>query len=207
MSYHAPFPVAHDHPPHPLRDLAQRLDAVWLPLLALVARLAHRLAQHAPLAALRLQRAHARLRSILERCAAGTYPARRRRVPAEAKRTPTPSPHLPRRRAWLAAALDHNARGLASQLTHLLADPATAAILARAPAHARAAFFRALVGPARLLGIDIPPQFQFPGPPRPLRRRVPPPRAPRPTPPPAPPLPRNILRAARYFRQKFGRED
>jgi hypothetical protein len=97
----------------------------------------------------------------------------------------------------------------ASQLNALLRDPGTEAILAHAPAQARASIARTLRGPARLLGLELPNQLQFQGPPRPPRRRSP---RPRPSPsrpqgvlPTDHPIPRNVLAFSRYNRRRFGK--
>ena len=178
-SWRTPHPIAHDHPPHPAAELARRLDAVLLPLLARLARFARLL--FLPLATARLRRAHERLAILLTRLANGTWRAPRRRTAPTTRRQRTPAPYLPRRPGWLGHVTDSEIRTHASQLTALLNDPGTRHILATAPPLARATIARTLRGPARLLGVELPSLLQFAGPPRPPYRRKPK--------PPAPPVP------------------
>jgi hypothetical protein len=234
-AWHNPVPVAHDHPPHPGLDLIARLESVFAPLLQRIAACHALLPLLLPLACARLMRARARITAILTAVAEGTWQAPRpnagrgaaTRTPRTTLRKRTPTPYLPRRKGWLGHVTDHHVRAHASQLTHLLTDPGTQAILARAPATARAALIRALRGPTRLLGLDLPSQLQLPGPPRPPRirkQRLPSPRTcgglgPQSGPmeggvashtqarllPTDHPIPRNALAFARYNRRRFGK--
>jgi hypothetical protein len=210
MFWFTPRPIPCDHPPHPALDLERRIARVFATLLHHLAFALPRLARFAAPAHTRLVRARDRLLSILSRLAEGTYPSPRPANPGAPKRKGgPPAPYLPRRRNWLGAAAGHEVRNVASQLAHLLNDPGTLHILATAPPHARAAFARALRGPARLLGLDLPTPLRPP--PRPARPQEPPaarpPRPPRPRPAPIhPPIAPNILRAARYYRQRFGKD-
>ncbi len=213
-AWHNPFPVAHDQPPHPVADLIARLESVLLPLLFRLDALARALpplrALYLPLARTRLARAHTRITSILRALLEGTWRAPRPHTPRPNRKPGKPSPYLPRRREFLVqAAADPEVTIAASQLNALLRDPGTQAILARAPAQARAAIARTLRGPARLLGLELPNHLQFHGPPRPPRPRKP---RPRPAPqrpqgvlPTDRPIPRNVLAFSRYNRRRFGK--
>ena len=192
-----------------MRAVAERLDSIFTGLITRVAACTVLLPLLLPFACTRLQRARTRILAILHRLAEGTWRAPRPhtpRNPALPPRRRTPAPHLPRRHAWLGHVTDHHVRGHASQLTHLLNDPATQAILARAPATARAAIARALKGPARLLGLDLPNMFQFAGPPRPCAPRPVRPRPARPQGvlPTDRPIPGNVLAYSRFNRRRFG---
>jgi hypothetical protein len=197
-----------------MRAIAERLESVLLPLLFRLDLLARHLpalrARYLPLARLRLHRAHARIASILHRLAEGTWRAPRPHTPRSARPKCAPTPYLPRRREWLVrAAADPAITIAASQLNALLRDPGTEAILARAPAQARASIARTLRGPARLLGLELPNQLLFHGPPRPPRSRPPHPRPAPPRPqgvlPTDRPIPRNVLAFSRYNRRRFGK--
>jgi hypothetical protein len=220
-AWHNPVPVAHDHPPHPGLDLIARLESVFRPLFLAIATFANLLPTTPHLAILtpapllmarlllartRLARAHARLAALLHRLAEGTWQPPRPHTPRPSRKH-SPSPYLPRRPGWLGHVTDHHVRAHASQLTHLLNDPGTQAILSRAPAQARATFARTLRGPTRLLALDLPNSLQFQGPPRPPRIRKPRPRpaAPQGVLPTDRPIPRNVLAFARYNRRRFGK--
>ena len=197
------YPQA-DPASHPALDLAHRLDAIFFSLLHHIAAAFRPLGGFAQPAWTRVSRASQRLRAILRRIAAGTFPPPRRAPtnPDAPKRQGGPrAPYLPRRRGWLGHLAGYQARNLTSQLNHLLADPQTHATLAAAPPHARAAFARALATTARLLALDLPPLLQPPiraKPNRPTRAKPP-----RPSLPPLfPPIPPNILAAARAWKRK-----
>ena len=110
--------------------VARRLGVILAALAALVARA---LLRHPIRAALtvplwtRLTRAARRFDRLMARLAAGT-PSRRARSGRSGPRAALPSGH-----AWLVVALRHEAAAFASQLDHLLAEPATAALLAASP--------------------------------------------------------------------------
>lgn len=113
--------------------------------------------------------------------AIGRPPAAPRPRGASRARASRPPAILPRSRAWLIAALRHEGVGFASQLNHLLAEPANARLIAAAPHAAR------LLRPVcHLLGIS-PPALARPGAIRPSAPRPPPRPAPHPEPRPAPP--------------------
>ena len=226
-AWQSPVPTPHDQPPHPLVALRERLDSVFLALLYRLPLLTRLAPIFIPLARRRLQRAHARIVTILHRLTQGTWRAPRPHTPRLASSDPTrpksaPSPYLPRRREFLLrATADAEIITAASQLNALLREPGTQHLLARAPATARAAIARALRGPARLLGLELPNLLLFPGPPRPPR-----PRRNRPSPrtrggsteggvaanapargllPTDHPIPRNVLAFARHNRRRFGK--
>ncbi|MCC6718053.1 MAG: hypothetical protein IT555_09220 [Acetobacteraceae bacterium] len=147
----------------------------------------------------RIGRTAARFCALFARWQAGTLP-RPRPSRAGTPRPSRPKPAFPAGRAWLAAATDHHVRGHASQLAHLLAQPAMAEFLTAAPQAGR--LLRPL---CHMLGIPLPPPLQRP--PRPTRPRPPRPRpapAPETTPPPTPdrPLPRYVRAAVRAWRKK-----
>jgi hypothetical protein len=220
-AWHNPVPVAHDHPPHPGLDLIARLESVFAPLLQRIAACHALLPLLLPLACARLMRARARITAILTAIVEGTWQAPRPHAPRTTPRKRPPTPYLPRRKGWLGHVTDHHVRAHASQLTHLLNDPGTQAILTRAPATARAALIRALRGPTRLLALDLPPQLQLAGPPRPprVRKNLLSPRQSRGEPeggsplrntrvtllPTDHPIPQNALAFARYNRRRFGK--
>jgi hypothetical protein len=202
--------------------LIARLESVFRPLFLAIATFANLLPNTPHLAILtpapvlmarlllartRLARAHARLAALLHRLAEGPWQPPRPHTPRATRKHP-PSPYLPRRPGWLGHVTDHHVRAHASQLTHLLNDPGTQAILSRAPAQARATFARILRGPTRLLALDLPTQLQHAGPPRPPCRRIrrPVPRQPKPGLLPTDhPIPKNVLAFARYNRRRFGK--
>ena len=222
-AWQSPVASPHDHPPHPMRALAERLESVFHALLFRLPLLAALSPVFLPLARQRLHRAHARIASILHRLAEGTWRAPRPHTSRPNRPKSAPAPYLPRRREWLiAAASDGEITTSASQLNALLREPGTQAILARAPAQARASIARTLRGPARLLGLELPNHLQFHGPPRPPRPRKPNLLSPRrrrgepeggsplrTTPqgvlPTDRPIPRNVLAYARYNRRRFGK--
>jgi hypothetical protein len=201
--------------------LIERLESAFRPLILAIATFCALLPRHPHLAILtpapilaarlnlacaRLARAKARIVTLLLRLAEGTWQPPRPYSPPSTKRTRTPAPYLPRRRGWLGHVTDSEVRANASALTFLLNDPATADILARAPARARATMARYLQGPARLLALDLPNNLQFYGPPRPRRPRKPRPRPQRPQGvlPTDHPIPRNVQAFARHNRRRFG---
>ena len=221
-AWHNPVPVAHDHPPHPAVSLIARLESAFRPLLLAIATFANLLPRHPHLAILtpapvliarlllartRLARAQARIAALLLHLAEGTWQPPRPHTQATTSRKRTPAPYLPRRRGWLGHVTDHHVRATASALTHLLNDPATADILSRAPAQARATMARLLRGPARLLALDLPNTLLFAGPPKPRRPRKPRPRPERPQGvlPTDRPIPKPVLAFARYNRRRFGK--
>ena len=184
------------------------LDLIFPALLALIDRIAPRIPAFATPLNHRLVRAYRRLAAILAQLAAGTFPKPRSPQPPGRQGGP-PAPYLPRRRGWLAQIAGPQARAYAAQFAALLDDPATRALLAAAPAHARLAVARALATPCRLLGLDIPPSLQRAGPPPPPP--APKPRTPRPQsaqgrarPPLFPPLQDYVRAAARALKPRFG---
>ncbi len=212
-AWQSPVPSPHDHPPHPMASLLERLESVLIPLLFRLDLLTRHLpalrALHLPLARARLARAHARIAAILRALTNGTWRAPRPHTPRPSRPTSAPAPYLPRRREFLLRVTgDAEIITAASQLNALLREPGTQHILAQAPATARAAIARTLRGPARLLGLELPNLLLFPGPPRPPRPRKPrPPRAAaRPQLLPTDlPIPRNVLAFARHNRRRFGK--
>jgi hypothetical protein len=189
---------------HPAIAVACALDLIFPAILALISRIARRIPAFAIPLNHRLIRAQRRLVAILHHIAAGTFPKPRAPQPPGRKGGP-PAPYIPRRPGWLALIGDHPARGFASQLRTLLEAPATQAVLAAAPAHARAAFARALRTPCRLLAIDLPPVLQPAGPPPPPKPPAPRVRTPRaPRPPLFPPLEPYVRAAARALKPRFG---
>ena len=106
-------------------------------------------------------------------------PASAARSPVPGPPTPSPpAPRLSRRRGWLLPLIP-NAIGYASQLSHLIAQPDMAELIAAAPSLGR--LLRPL---ARMLAIDLPPAPQRL--PRPKTPRLNPPRAKPARPNPAP---------------------
>jgi hypothetical protein len=198
-----------------MASLLARLESVLIPLLFRLDLLARHLpalrALHLPLARARLARAHARIAAILRALTEGTWRAPRPHTPRPGTPRPksTRAPYLPRRCEFLLrVTADAEIITAASQLNALLRDPGTQHILAQAPATARAAIARALRGPARLLGLELPNLLLFPGPPRPPRPRKPrPPRAAsRPQLLPTDlPIPKHVLAFARHNQRRFGK--
>ena len=86
--------------------------------------------------------------------------------PTAAPRPRPPGQVLPRRRGWLLSVIP-GAIAYASQLSHLLAQPDMAELIARAPTLGR------LIRPlARMLAMDLPAALQRPPPPRRPRPKV-----------------------------------
>ena len=164
---------------HPASEVARILDAILTPLLLLInARFPLLGTLFLPLHA-RINRARQRLIRLLTRLATGRYPNPRAARPGRPGGT-LPI-RLPQRHAWVIGTLGYQAAGYASQLEHLLRDPATLAVLAAAPPHARAAAARTLRPLCHMLGIPLPLILQPPSrpaaPPKPAPEK--PPRAPR----------------------------
>ena len=177
-----PAPIPDALAPHPAAILIRRIDAILLPFLTLIGFFGTRLGPLATPLWTRIARTRQRLVRALLHIAAGTRPRRRTPQPPAARQSDSappqaaqraPKPNLRRRPGWLAAALDHNARGLASQLTHLLAEPGVADLLASSPGAART--LRPL---CRMLGATLPAPLALPAP---RTRR---PRPPKPAPEP-----------------------
>ena len=124
--------------PAELRATAPALSAgvatILRNLIALMARLFLRDPRHVGLTLKlhrRLTRAIQALDGVMARLAAGTLRAARSRPGRPSSGRPPLA--LPRGRGWLAQALGHDGRGMASQLHHLLARPEAAALLAATP--------------------------------------------------------------------------
>ncbi len=139
----------------------------------------------------RLRRTAERFARLAAKVRAGTLPPPRRRLRSPRPARPQPL-RLPRGFAWLVRRLPQ-AASAASQLQHLLADPAMADLLAAAPQAGR--LLRPL---CQMLGVRPPPAQHPPPPARPaapsrpaFRPRPPPPARPRiPSPlPGTPPVP------------------
>ena len=133
----------------------------------------------------RLRRTAERFARLAEKVRAGTLPPprRRRRSPRPVQPQPPQPPRLPRGFAWLVRRLPQ-AASAASQLQHLLADPAMADLLAAAPQAGR--LLRPL---CQMLGVRPPPARSLSsagpvGPPPPVRPAAPSRPAFRPRPPP-----------------------
>ncbi len=137
----------------------------------------------------RLRRTAERFARLAAKVHAGTLPPPRRRLRSPRPARPQPL-RLPRGVAWLLRRLPQ-AASAASQLQHLLADPAMAELLAAAPQAGR--LLRPL---CQMLGVRPPPAQHPPPPVRPAapsrpacRPRPPPPARPRVFPPPVPGIP------------------
>jgi len=124
-----------------------------------------------------LDRLYLRFVRVAERARAGTLrpPLPRERKPAASttRRTPPPAPspgdeRLPQKLSWLLGLIGAGAVASAEDLRAVLADPETAALLARAPQLAR--LLRPL---CRALGVAFPKAHRPP--PRPRRPRPAPP--------------------------------
>ena len=164
---------------HPASEAARLVDLILTPLLLLInTRFPLLGALLLPLHA-RITRAKQRLIRLLTRLATGSYPNPRAARPG--RPAGAPAIRLPQRHAWVIGILGYQAAGYASQLEHLLRDPATLALLAAAPPHAQAAAARTLRPLCHMLGIPLPPSLQpptpNPAPPKPRPEK--PPRAPR----------------------------
>ena len=171
--------------PSPVRPLCRRVDGLcraiaacgtgaWLagPLMLLLWS--------------RLRRTAERFARLAEKVRAGALPPPRRRLRSPRPAQPPP-PLLPRGFAWLVRRLPQ-AASAASQLQHLLADPAMADLLAAAPQAGR--LLRPL---CQMLGVRPPPARSLSsgrpqagpvGPPPPVRPAAPSRPACRPRPPP-----------------------
>ena len=120
-----------------------------------------------------------RFASLVARVRAGTIRPSRPRRPRPARPPRPPAYYLSHRRGWLLPVIP-GAIAYASQLSHLLAQPDMAELIARAPTLGR--LLRPL---AHMLAMDLPPALQRPAP---VRRPRPKPEQPKP-PPPNPGLP------------------
>ena len=153
-------------------NLADRLGAILAPLLILVAARFRTLGPLTVPLWRHLARAQQRLACLIALLAAGRYRPRLRDQSGRPAR-PTVPHHFPRHHAWLIRALGSEAAIHAARLQTILADPATANLLATTPAAAR--ILRPL---CHMLG--LPP---LPKPPAPRQAAPPPPhphgRAPR----------------------------
>ena len=159
---------------HPANAAARLVDLILTPLLLLInTRLPLLGALLLPLHA-RITRAKQRLIRLLTRLATGSYP--NPRAPRPGRPSGPPAIRLPLRHAWVIATLGYQAAGYASQLEHLLRDPATLAILAAAPPHAQAAAARTLRPLCHMLGIPLPAMLQPPprpaAPPKPRAEKL-----------------------------------
>ena len=133
----------------------------------------------------RFNRAARRFERLMARVAAGTFrPPRPRHTPRPPRPSGHPDPNshpyahrLPSGNGWLSSALSYQGRGYASQLTHLLTQPETLALLAEIPQAAR--ILRPL---CQMLGV-------WPTTRAPRKRQPPRPREPRPEPTPRPARP------------------
>ncbi len=108
----------------------------------------------------RLRRTAERFARLAAKVHAGKLPPPRRRLRSPRPVQPQPL-RLPRGAAWLLRRLPQ-AAAAASQLQHLLADPAVADLLAAAPQAGR--LLRPL---CRMLGVRPPPALRLPPPARP----------------------------------------
>jgi len=99
----------------------------------------------------RIGRIATRFETLFAKWQAGTLP-KPRPSRANRHRVARPNPRLPEGRAWVVVHVGYQAANLASQLQHLLADPAMADFLQAAPQAGR--ILRPL---CHMLGID-PPQ-------------------------------------------------
>ena len=170
-------PLVHPAPPTAellaaIPGLTARLALILGSLAALVARAFLRHPVHAvhivPLWTY-ITRTARRFTRTLDRLAAGTLRPRtarpNRKRAAAAPRKPR---GYPTTRAWLRATLAHEANGYGSQLTHLLDQPETKALLQAAPQAAR------LLRPiCHFLGIQPDAIRPLPRPPAPMPPRLP----------------------------------
>ena len=162
---------------------ALRRAAAGRPALARPAHLAHHVALvlTAPLFRVlwaRLGRIAARFARLAARIPPGAPPrasiTRPSTTPPRATRALPPAPslawlHLPRRPGWLSRVVPPPLCPAASQLRHLLADPAMAALLAASPG------LRRTIRPlCRMLALPPPPEPPRPEPPRPEPAAEPP---------------------------------
>lgn len=168
-----PAPIPESLSTHPAAILIRRIDAILLPFLNLIGFLQHLLGPLALPVRTRIVRTRQRLVRALLHVAAGRTPRRRTPKPQSASAPANPRPRAPtlnlrRRHGWLPVLLDHNARGLASQFTHLLAEPGVATLLAASPGATRT--LRPL---CRMLGVTLPAPLALPAPPPRPRRPAP----------------------------------
>ncbi|MCC6718303.1 MAG: hypothetical protein IT555_10490 [Acetobacteraceae bacterium] len=198
----APSPLTPVVPDPPAQLLAGRIDGILASLLLYIAARFRSLGSHTLPLWNRVSRARRRLARLLALLAAGRLP--RTSAPRPGRPGGPRGPYISHRQAWLLHALRddpmrHDAANLASQLDHLLRDPATQSLLAAAPPQALKSLGRTLRPLCRLLGIPAPAPLQPPPPPpRPAR----PPRPPHPKPPPLLPLyPQSRPRPMPFLRQ------
>ena len=181
ISYIAPMPIPFPFTTH---EGAFSLQGAFTGILrALGSRLAARGAGHNPLPTPlvvatygRLCRSIRRFASLLARFRAGPWTTRSPRSRLPSPRPPRPgaaSLRLPRGWGWLLPLVPADAAAAGSQLSHLLAQPEMAELIAGAPTLGR--ILRPL---ARMLAIDLPPPLQAPKPkpkPAPARQNPRPP--------------------------------
>jgi len=144
-------------------DFSRRFSAIMAALVALIARRFLRDPRLAlfivPLCA-RLNRTARRVQRLMARLAAGNLPK-----PHAPGRVGGPHPStgvLPTGRGWLIRDIGHEGAGYASQLEALLAEPATAALLALVPA-----MRRLLNSIKRILAVGVFAFRSRPAPPKP----------------------------------------
>ena len=108
-----------------------------------------------------------RFQSLVARVRAGTLRTRlsRPRPPSAARQRP-PTPYLSRRRGWLLILMQPAAAAAHGHLSHLLAQPDMAELIARAPTLGR--ILRPL---AHMLAMELPPALQRPPRSRPIQPR------------------------------------
>jgi hypothetical protein len=121
-------------------QIAARFDALFAPLLLLIAARFRILGPVTVPLWTRLNRARQRLARLLACLAAGPLPPPRAPATPRAPRTPrgsSPPVRLPAGRGWLLAVLRHEAAVFTGRLEALLADPEVQSVLAAAPQAAR----------------------------------------------------------------------
>ena len=162
---------------HPATELAARITLVLGALKRLVFGHLPLFGELGPPLHNRIASVVRRVTALLARLAAG-QPSRPR-APRPGRKPGKPPIRFSRRRAWIVHRMGHHAAAYASQLQHLLHEPATAALLAQADPRSLAGIARTLRPLCHMLGVQLPHSLQPP----PAPRRIKPPRPPRPAPP------------------------
>ena len=139
------------------RDVSARLVAILAAVTSIIFARTHIFAALGPPLHNRIVAASRRLAAILAHLAAGTF----RPHPSKPGKKGGPPPiYIPHRRAWLVEKLGYHMAAYTSHLEHLLRAPETQTLLATAPPEALKSLGRTLRPIARLLGVDLPPEFQ-----------------------------------------------
>ena len=142
--------------PHPASEFAAALDTILASTLLMIAAQFRLLGAFTLPIWTRFSRARVRLARLLAKLAAGTWRPSPPRAPDPDRKHGAPAPYSPHGHLWLIRKAGYHAAAFGSQLTFLLQNPNTQALLATAPPQALAAIGRTLRPLCHLLGVDLP---------------------------------------------------